>query len=299
MRVGAVLAVFAVLFAPSASADQAGGSHELTYLVRTAYERLSESIVCTESGAARALPVEGHLGTLSWAPRGVRAVLTELVGAEIDTTRLVVAGPKRARRLLPGAAEPDWSPDGRRLAWIASGSLYVSRTDGKRRRLVLPVRGSLQGWHGPEWSRGGRYLDVYDVWVGPVTFWLHRVRPDGRFVGRGRRLPGPATWSPDRRRYAYVYGGDLYVADAKEAWGGTVIASAGDRPVAEAGWSPDGSTIAFVRRAWGGKSTGDVFAVRADGSGLRQVTATPWDEHDVTWRPDGDHPSFGPCLPPG
>jgi TolB protein len=64
-------------------------------------------------------------------------------------------------------------------------------------------------------------------------------------------------------------------------------------PTTDPAWSPDGTQIAFTRNQDIGESTtftfDDVFAMDADGSDVRQVTA---DEEDVwsgqpTWSPDG------------
>lgn len=61
-------------------------------------------------------------------------------------------------------------------------------------------------------------------------------------------------------------------------------------------WSPDGRTIAFVSNRDGDD---DIFTVRADGTGLRQLTrngvlrgGVPVMDHAPAWSPDGRHLAF-------
>ena len=50
-------------------------------------------------------------------------------------------------------------------------------------------------------------------------------------------------------------------------------------------WSPDGSRIAFDGEADDGHA--HIFAMNADGTGLKQITSGDGDEIDATWSPDG------------
>ena len=50
-------------------------------------------------------------------------------------------------------------------------------------------------------------------------------------------------------------------------------------------WSADGRHLSFSR-------DGDIYRVRADGSGLTQLTATPAIEYDAAWSPDGRRITF-------
>jgi dipeptidyl aminopeptidase/acylaminoacyl peptidase len=61
----------------------------------------------------------------------------------------------------------------------------------------------------------------------------------------------------------------------------------------EPAWSPDGTTVAFVR----GGSQNDIYTVRADGSGLTDLTNTPSDDElRPTWSPDGTRIAFQGCC---
>jgi Tol biopolymer transport system component len=85
---------------------------------------------------------------------------------------------------------------------------------------------------------------------------------------------GP-QWSPDGRRIALGFGGRIAVANA-DGSGWQVLPSltgSDENPV----WSRDGKRLAFVsrRRSPTGISLGpgDVYTVRTDGTGLRQLTS--------------------------
>ena len=101
-------------------------------------------------------------------------------------------------RLVNGT-QPDWSPDGRRIAFTREGSVYVMRSDGTRVR-------QLTAGAEPSWSPDGRRI--------AFSMFHHRGREDIatiRASGGGRRVlkdsgaqDGRPEWSPDRRRIAYV-----------------------------------------------------------------------------------------------
>ena len=57
----------------------------------------------------------------------------------------------------------------------------------------------------------------------------------------------------------------------------------------EPAWSPDGGTIAFASKRGG---TFDLYAMNADGSGTRRLTATQDDDSQPSWSPDGERIVF-------
>lgn len=94
------------------------------------------------------------------------------------------------------------------------------------------------------------------------------------------------TWSPDRRRIAFV----RHTRATYRIWVMNTDGS-GARQVTrgmvdtEPAWSPDGRWIAFR----GGTRTLDVFVVHPDGTGLRNITRNPAGigATSPTWSPDG------------
>jgi dipeptidyl aminopeptidase/acylaminoacyl peptidase len=65
------------------------------------------------------------------------------------------------------AAEARWSPDGRRVAYTASGQLWIANADGSGRRQLTTLNG---GASGPVWSAAGdRLAFVSAVWPDCTT----------------------------------------------------------------------------------------------------------------------------------
>ena len=117
--------------------------------------------------------------------------------------------------------------------------------------------------------------------------------------GRKRSL----AWSPDGRKLAFLNDGDcrqfcfnLYVvgSDGSGLRNLTAKLAAGGHfgdpgPASDPAWSPDGRKIAFVRL----NARHGVYVVKADGSGLRNLTPKPVGAYaDPAWSPDGRKIAF-------
>ena len=159
---------------------------------------------------------------------------------------------------------PTWSPDGRHIAFVSSGALYVMRADGTDIRRVYRLRGAQI--EDPSWSPRGRWIAVavdlgfdpyYDT-KGSLALinakgTSIRYLTDTR-VGRDSRMPGEwvddgePDWSADGTRIVFtrnVYcdpdgcGGfhELYTIDAD----GTDLAPLTSFRAGQDGWSPSWS----------------------------------------------------------
>jgi polyisoprenoid-binding protein YceI len=146
-----------------------------------------------------------------------------------------------------GETEPDWAPDGRRIAYTrqeggeAPPYVYVADAGGRGRRDVSAGTPTTQ----PDWAPDGRRLVA--------------VSGEGDGGGEG-----------------------LEVLDAR---GGTPRQLATPTADSQPDWSPDGRSIAFA--AYGGPSNEDVAVIRPDGSGFERLTTAPGYEYSPAWSPDG------------
>ncbi len=183
-----------------------------------------------------------------------------------------------AHLLVADAAEPAWSPDGRRLAYVAAGSggandLYVVDADGKNRGQV--TRTTDVDETSPSWAPDGRRLVVERN--GAIV----AVRADG---GAERRLAAgwEPTWSPGGRRIAYTNGNDLYAVPA----GGGRPQQLTQTPAPEGApdWSPDGRRLAFVSEEPGGS---DVHVLDLRTRHITRLTQDPAADASPAFTPDG------------
>lgn len=217
---------------------------------------------------------------------------------------------------------PVWSPDGTRIAFIRSssglyphddGQLYTMSADGADVRAVVPTLSGL-ALAPPVWSPNGERLailvgEVIEAEIPRYRNILYTVRADGTELTRiadtaralrdkdlrNRTLTSPTlpAWSPDGRYLAFVMAGEkrgVYTVRPDGSELKKVLADFGG-PVL---WSPDGEEI-FVRKAfffvppaWKKGEVyigGELYAVRPDGSGLRQVSR--FGSRLGAWSPDG------------
>ncbi len=186
-----------------------------------------------------------------------------------DTGRIIVSG---------DALEPDWSPDGERIAYANGQGIFVSDTLGHATALPAPGTG------GPAWPRFS--ADGQWIYFQANTFQssgpLYRIHPDGSglqpllrsdSVALEGGTPAPA---PDGSRVAFATGGEVHVLTLATGQVATIYSG---NSVSLVTWSPDGQWIACV-------DGGGLHLLHPDGSGLRSPALTVTITHDLVWSPD-------------
>ena len=251
----------------------------------------------------------------AWSPDGSEIVVTtgwflrpEDAGTSSSGQLFRVNIMTGGRRLITGKIDnpkqPHWSPHGDRVA-------YWQNTGGGQRDIWTvassggdPVSVTNDPWvdWNPVWSPDGRYLYFSSDRGGTMNLW--RVRID-ETSGRSLAAPEPVTtpssssgfvsFSRDGRQLAYVQltrnwnvHKVAFDADRETTVGEPVPVTQGSREVAFPDISPDGEWIAFTSRL----KPEDVFIVKADGTGLRQLTDDIDQDRVPRWSPDGKRIAF-------
>jgi Tol biopolymer transport system component len=132
---------------------------------------------------------------------------------------------------------------------------------------------------------------------------IYTISPDGRHVANVTNSPTTAEfypkWSPDGRKIAFMSDGvspsnpdgsaEVFVMNADGSR--TRQVTSNDHRDAHPAWSPDGKRIVFEREV--GDFDSDLFTIRPDGTGERQLTYSPGiPDQQAAWSPDGREIAF-------
>ncbi len=188
------------------------------------------------------------------------AYTTEAAGArQLFTLSLRGGYPTQLTASEKPVSDPQWSPDGRRLAFVRDDEIWVMEADGSRQTRVVAKPG---GGREPRWSPDGRRLAFLSRRRGWSQIWLIDAPVPRR--GRPANDPKPARptaltepgidvdafeWSPDGACVAVM--GQRGVEDLEtsqialvDVADGTARVVAGERSVdVGARWLPDGSLL--------------------------------------------------------
>ncbi|HEY0370796.1 MAG TPA: S9 family peptidase [Thermoanaerobaculia bacterium] len=223
---------------------------------------------------------------------------------------------------LPTPSSPQWSPDGKRIAYVLTkadleksaydANLRIIDADGKNDRPLTFARGAD---YRPRWSRDGSRIAFVSDRDGKNAIWL--LDPNG---GEARKLVDPPTgvrefeWSPDGKTIAFSRVDELTAEERKraeekddarvvgegakrvhlylvEVESGTVRRlTNGPFSIWTMQWSPDGKEIAFDR----GPGTGlddlyrtDIYTVNVASGELKPLVVQRGADRFPVYSPDG------------
>jgi len=233
------------------------------------------------------------------------------------------AKPRQYTRGEKNASAPEWSPDGKLLAFLSDREkdgerqVWMMPADGGEAWAVTTQKGGVSGF---KFSLDGKQLllsaadqpskeeeDRKKVKDDPMMIdhdikmthlWLWNIeKKDGKRLTEGDYTVSDPQWSPDGTRITYTTRPTPKADDGSlsDIWLMT-IASGEKRKLAEGGsndtarWSPDGRWIAYTGSPDinGGVSQTNLFLVSATGGSPKQLT-TKFDLNIGTpvWSPDG------------
>ncbi len=255
----------------------------------------------------------------AWSPNGQEiACATEGIAhprgrlARSRIWRIEVATGTRRLVDTEDGVQPSWSPRGRRIAfWGLSGdsarrALWTVAVDDAeeaeaRGEPVLVLDDGALNWS-PVWSPDGVWLYFASDRGGSMNLWRVAIDEEsGRVRGEPEAVMAPNTASVlpsltrDGRRIAFAGESErsqlvrvAFDPQSRQAAGPLQPVSQWTRAVRSGDVSPDGRWIVFDISA----PQEDLFLVRVDGGGLRQLTDDAWRDRMPRWSPDGQRILF-------
>jgi Tol biopolymer transport system component len=247
-----------------------------------------------EPGAA------GDMRNPSWSLDGKRAVYTKFSASRRPQNQPLFSNDPEFD-LVYSEIFPAFSRDGKSLVvsdrkgmgGFSESAIEVMNPDGTHAKRIFHEKGSMA--FSPEWSPNGEW-----ILFGAGSFFLPRNRParvmmvraDGsetRELTKGPVNSGFPSWSHDGERVVYrVWGEQEHGLRIMNMDDGSVTKLSDDYdnfPV----WSPSGDLIAFTSFR---NDDFDLFTIRPDGTGLKQLTSAPGNDGHCVWSPDGKYLLF-------
>lgn len=241
----------------------------------------------------------------SWSPDG------KWVVARANDDRRLWKYPTdgdKAIELGVEGSHPSWSPDGSKIVFTAvvsytatqpyAISIFVMDSDGSD--VVKLTTGEVFDFS-PQWSPDGSKI----AFVRCASYnWLlidcqdpgdiYLMDPDGSNLEPltvTSQAEWDIDWSPDSRRLAYTCDGDTYgeagrggICVMNMTTGNTHTVYRKRARGSDPAWSPNGRRVVFVVRPRNEENTDtEIYKMRPDGTGLRQLTDNKRDDTEPQW----------------
>ncbi|MGH9200613.1 MAG: hypothetical protein ACRD2A_05195 [Vicinamibacterales bacterium] len=248
----------------------------------------------------------------AWSPDGRSLVVSDTI-FEVPQSRpafgklWVISVESGAKRALPtaDAVQPAWSPDGSRIAYWGTGEggrrdIWTIAADGSG--TPLPVTSDAAIDWSPVWSPDGQWLYFSSDRNGTMNIWRVAIEQStGRLTGEPSPVVVPTAsvgaLSISKDGKTLLYGTEtvrttlhaMAFDPASARFGGSPqVVLQGAQQIDYIDVSPDGRWIAFGSA----DRQEDLFLVRADGTGFRQITDDAYLDRGPRWSPDGSRLAF-------
>ena len=190
-----------------------------------------------------------------------------------------------------GSNAPRWSPDGTRLAFLASRGgdgegnprqIFVLRLDGGEGQPLTHLKNGVTGY---QWSPDSKRIVAVSR-IGPGDAGTRKS--DVRHYTHISYKFNDTGWFDDRRSH-------LWIVDAATG-ADRALTSGDDWNDTDPQWSPDSTKIAFVSDRTGKELENgfnkDVWVISAEGGPLTKISDHEFADTEPRWSPDGSKIAF-------
>jgi Tol biopolymer transport system component len=244
----------------------------------------------------------------AWSPNGKEIAFADegivKPSSRINSSKIsavdVATGHRRLITKNEDAVQPNWSPHGNRIAYQgrrndAQRDIWTIAADGSD--PVEVTNDAAMDWN-PVWSSDGTYLYFVSDRGGSMNLWRVPIQEaTGKVLGSPEAITTPSpyishlSFSHDGRHMAYVHvvtSGNLqrigFDPVSETIVGQPVWITQGSRVAFVPHLSADGEWLAFDTQT---DKQEDIFVVRRDGTGMRQLTDDAYKDRAPRWSPDG------------
>src|SRR6266487_3364400 len=228
-----------------------------------------------------------------YSPLGGSVVYASNQNGGVFDLFLFIFNGQRLLRLtdhIGNVISPSFSPDGSRILFAnqaAEGptSLWTIDTNGENADLLYAGPNTIVA---ADWSPVGNRIAFAMAVDQPNAYEIFIMNDDGTNVRQLTRglagIGGSLDWSPDGK-HLLIYAGpqgdkNIFLVDV-DAETAAQLTNGGNN--AACSFSPDGQWIAF--NSLRNNDQADIFIMRTDGSGVRQVTNDPEPDWQPQWEP--------------
>lgn len=249
----------------------------------------------------------------SWSPDG-KEIVCAMEGVVGPTSRqspksqlwAVDVATHNKRLIAEGdAVQPTWSPNGYRIAYWGKqkgGQRDIWTISATKADPVQVTDDMFEDWN-PVWSPDGKYLLFVSMRGGNMNVWRVRIKEQtGEVLSNPEpiTLPSPSTHhiclSRDGQKMAYVQRPIRINAQRLEfnpldekVSGPPVWVTRGTSYITSPDLSPDGEW--FAHDSFGDRQF-DIFVIKKDGTGQRNLTQDAHRDISAKWSPDGQRIAF-------